>query len=160
MTVLSRSKNAALRPTAGSVAVQVGAHRADPSTSLPGSDRTLLVLGDGYSTCAVGSGMLMFATRFHVVGDMPAVARHIRPSAVAPPVAAEWVRLNPPGAGPPATPVSPPRGSSPSAPVLTCRVRPGHAPSASCIGASLSWTRRIASHRVRHLVRPAPPGPL
>ena len=49
--------------------------------------------------------MLVFTTSFHI-------REHGRPSAVAPPVTAEWVRLDPPGAEPPTTPVSPRRGSS------------------------------------------------
>src|SRR5439155_13170886 len=112
MTVLSRSKNAALRPTAGSVTMPGQTYRAHPSTSPLGTARTLLVLGDGYSTCAVGSGMLMFATRFHVVGDMPALPGISRPSAVAPPVTAEWVRLTPPEPDP-RRPPSPPDGGRP-----------------------------------------------
>ena len=49
--------------------------------------------------------MLVLATRVHVSSPW-------KPSAVAPPVTAEWVRLDPPGAEPQATPVSPRRGSS------------------------------------------------
>jgi hypothetical protein len=37
----------------------------------------------------------------------------LRPSVVAPPVTAEWVRLDPPGAGPLTTPVNPPTGVVP-----------------------------------------------
>ena len=38
---------------------------------------------------------------------------HSRPSAVAPPVTAEWVRLDPPGAGPHDDPRHPPAGVVP-----------------------------------------------
>ena len=57
--------------------------------------------------------MLISAIRFRVPSDIKRAVSVMKLSAVAPPVTAEWVRLDPPGAGPHDDPRHPPAGVVP-----------------------------------------------
>src|SRR5436305_4336649 len=126
MTVLSRSKKAALWPTSGSVSVRVLS--GTPLVTAQGDEFDFRVPAPGATghpleyfasrapdtftprLLASGSGMLVVTLRLHS-RPYPLNVPH-DPRRLHPPVTAEWVRLDPPGAGPRRHP-SPPDGARP-----------------------------------------------